>query len=76
MDVDILRPRQWYWVRRDDGSVAAYPLHRVCRDLRTGVMRAEFFVGSFVRSWPASRVVGEAQMPLSDVEKSKPSKPD
>lgn len=70
MDADTLKPKQWYWVRRDDGSMAAYPLYRVCMDLRTGIRHAEFFVGSFVRSWPASRVVGEAQMPEAKVDKS------
>lgn len=68
MSSETLKPKRWYWVRRDDGSLAAYPLYRVSRDLRTGVRRAEFFVGSFVRSWPASRVVGEAQMPESGVK--------
>ncbi len=63
MTEDYLKTEHWYWIRRDDGSLAPYRFHRVRRDEKTGSMVGEFFVGSFLQSYPLSRVVGEAQMP-------------
>jgi len=67
MDEPELKPNHWYWLRRADGSLAPYRFYRVVprRDRALG----EFFVGSFVRTFPLSQVVGEAQMP-ANVSKS------
>lgn len=59
---DALIPTRWYWVRRDDGSIAPYRFHQTKTDPR-GRRLGEFFVGSFIRTFPLSAVVGEAQMP-------------
>lgn len=57
-----LIPARWYWVRRDDGSIAPYRFHQAKTDSR-GRRLGEFFVGSFIRTFPLSAVVGEAHMP-------------
>ncbi len=59
------QPNQWYWIRREDGSVAPYRFHRVSTD-PAGRLVGEFFVGSFIRRFSLSRVIGEAQMPQRD----------
>jgi hypothetical protein len=64
MTTDQLRPRHWYFVRRDDGSLAPYQFHGVRHDPRRGQVVAQFFVGSLLQEWPLSRVVAAAQMPL------------
>jgi hypothetical protein len=58
-----LKPEGWYWVRRDDGSLAPYRFHRVRRDAKTRAWVAEMFVGSFIQTFPLSRIVAEAKMP-------------
>ena len=63
MEPQQLQPQSWYWVRRHDGSLAAYRFHRVRDDKAAGQIVAEFFVGSMVQGWPLSHVVGEAHMP-------------
>ncbi len=63
MDTQQLEPNQWYWIRRDDGSLAPYRFHRLRPAAGGGQAVGEFFVGSFIQSWPLSRVVGEARMP-------------
>ncbi|HRX77818.1 MAG TPA: hypothetical protein P5307_02090 [Pirellulaceae bacterium] len=57
-----LKPTHWYWVRRDDGSIAPYRFHQAKTDAK-GRQLGEFFVGSFIRTFPLSAVVGEAEMP-------------
>ena len=59
---DELKPTYWYWVRRDDGSIAPYRLHQTKTDA-LGRRLGEFFVGSFIRTFPLSAVIGEAEMP-------------
>jgi hypothetical protein len=59
---DELKPTQWYWVRREDGSIAPYRFHQRKRD-SNGRLLGEFFVGSFIRTFPLSAVIGEAEMP-------------
>ena len=49
MDPELLTPKTWYWIRRGDGSLAPYVLHRVREDVATGGVVAEFFVGSFLQ---------------------------
>lgn len=56
-----LKPNHWYWIRREDGSLAPYRFHRQSDDRRQAI--GEFFVGSFVRRFPLSAVAGEAHMP-------------
>jgi len=63
VNMDELQQKKWYWVRRDDGSTVPYVFHQVRRDEKTGQLVGDFFVGSFIRSWPLGRIVGEAQMP-------------
>jgi hypothetical protein len=63
MDAAQLKPRQWYWVRRDDGSLAPYVFHRICTDKWASQPKAEFFVGSMLQTWPIGRVVAAAEMP-------------
>lgn len=60
-----LKPEAWYWVRRDDGSLAPYRFHRVRRDAKSRTLIAEMFVGSFIQTFPLSRIVAEAKMPGS-----------
>ena len=62
MDSDQLKTHTWYWVRRDDGSLAPYQFHRVRSDT-AGRSIGEFFVGSLLHGWPLSRVVAEARPP-------------
>lgn len=57
-----LTPTRWYWIRRDDGTIAPYRFHQAKTDTK-GRRLGEFFVGSFIRTFPLSAVVGEAQMP-------------
>jgi hypothetical protein len=59
---DDLKPTHWYWVRHDDGSIAPYRFHQAKTDV-SGRRCGEFFVGSFLRTFPLSAVVGEAEMP-------------
>ena len=61
MEAAELKPTQWYWVRREDGSLAPYRFHKV--KTRAGVVCGEFFVGSMIQTFALSRVVGEAMMP-------------
>ena len=60
------KPTKWYWVRREDGSIAPYRFHRTKTDTR-GRQLGEFFVGSFIRTFPISAVIGEAAMPSRQV---------
>ena len=69
MSPDELKSKHWYWVRRDDGSLIPYLFHKVRHDPKSQQLVADFFVGSFLRSWPLGRVLGEAQMPDLDVKK-------
>ena len=62
MNPDQLKPQVWYWVRRDDGSLAPYQFHCVRSDAE-GRLIANFFVGSLLHGWPLSRVVAEARTP-------------
>ena len=57
-----LKPTQWYWVRREDGSIAPYRFHQSTTDAK-GRRLGKFFVGSFIRTFPLSAVIGEAEMP-------------
>lgn len=59
----VLQTRQWYWIRRADGSLAPYIFHRVTFEETSGRQRAEFFVGSFIQTFELSQVVGAAEMP-------------
>ena len=59
---DDLRPNQWYWLRSPDGNLTPYRYHRRSDDRRQAM--GEFFVGSFLRRFPLSAVVGEAHMPI------------
>lgn len=68
MEPDQLLPTHWYWVRREDGSLAPYRLHRVVEDGADGRLVGEFFVGSFIRIFPLGSVVGEALMPESEAQ--------
>ena len=63
-----LQPNHWYWIRNQDGGLAPYRFHRQTDDPKQAV--GEFFVGSFIRRFPLSAVVGEARMPSvsSEVE--------
>lgn len=63
MEPSQLTPQHWYWIRRDDGTLAPYLFHRIRPDRSTGQRTAEFFVGSMVQTWSISRVVAEAEMP-------------
>ena len=55
-------PMQWYWIRRDDGSLAPYLFHQAKRDT-WGNQVGEFFLGSKLTTWSLGRVVGVAEMP-------------
>ena len=66
MATDELIPRRWYWIRRDDGSLAPYVLHRTRRDPKTGRRVGDFFVGSFIQTFGLNQVVGEAHMPAME----------
>lgn len=59
-----LKPKQWYWVRRDDRTIVPYRFNKL-RDSIAGRLEGEFFVGSMICVFPLSSVVGEAQMPTS-----------
>lgn len=61
MSDEDLKPNHWYWIRREDGSLAPYRFHRRSNTAKRAV--GEFFVGSFIQRFPLSAVVGEAQMP-------------
>ena len=61
MDAADLKPNEWYWIRRDDGSLAPHLFHRTSS--KRGRLVGEFYVGSMLQSWPLSRVVGPAHMP-------------
>jgi hypothetical protein len=65
MDGSQLKINQWYWIRREDGSLAPYRFHRIAND-SSGRTLGQFFVGSFLRTFPLSYIVGEAQMPEHD----------
>ncbi len=53
---------QWYWIRRDDGSLAPYLFHQKKVDAQ-GNQLGEFFMGSKLTTWSLGRVVGVAEMP-------------
>ncbi|MBK96247.1 MAG: hypothetical protein CMJ79_11115 [Planctomycetaceae bacterium] len=57
-----LESMKWYWVRRDDGSLAPYLFHKKKRDPH-GNLVGEFFMGSKLTTWSLGRVVGVAEMP-------------
>ena len=59
---DNLVPMQWYWIRRDDGSLAPYLFHQKKVDAQ-GNQLGEFFMGSKLTTWSLGRVVGVAEMP-------------
>ena len=59
---DNLVPMQWYWIRRDDGSLAPYLFHQKKIDAQ-GNQLGEFFMGSKLTTWSLGRVVGVAEMP-------------
>jgi hypothetical protein len=63
---DDLKPNQWYWLRSPDGSLAPYRFHRRRDNPRQAI--GEFYVGSFLRRFPLSAVVGEANMPSESKE--------
>ena len=63
-----LQTNRWYWIRRDDGSLAAYRFHRTVSNTSRATGRSdddygEFYVGSMLQTFPLGRVVGEARMP-------------
>lgn len=60
-----LIPKNWYWIRRADGSLAPYLFHRLSTNAETGRQQAEFFVGSFIQFFELSQVVGPAEMPTT-----------
>lgn len=62
MEPDQLEPRGWYWVRRDNGTLAAYQFHGLRRE-EDGRVLAEFFVGSMLYAWPLGRILGKAESP-------------
>ena len=65
-----LKPEQWYWLRRDDGSIAAYRFHRLKAAPRDGAATCgEFFVGSMLQTFPLSRVIAAAEMPAGAPER-------
>ena len=57
-----LQSMQWYWIRRDDGSLAPYLFHQAKKDA-SGRMVGEFFMGGKLTTWSLGRVVGIAEMP-------------
>jgi hypothetical protein len=59
----MLLTKQWYWIRRADGSLAPYVFHKLETDECSGRERAQFFVGSFLQTFELSQVVGPAEMP-------------
>ena len=59
---DNLVPMQWYWIRRDDGSLAPYLFYQKKIDAQ-GNQVGEFFMGSKLITWSLGRVVGVAEMP-------------
>ena len=61
-----LIPKQWYWIRRRDGSLAPYVFHKVEKDRSTGQWVGKFFVGSFLVTFKLNQVVGEAKMAKFD----------
>ncbi len=61
MDPERMKPKHWYWVRRDNGSLAPYRFHQLSPSETT--RQGEFFVGSMLQTFSLSRVVGEAKMP-------------
>lgn len=63
MTPDELIPKNWYWIRRTDGSLAPYLLHRVLAPTNEGSSKAECFVGSFLQTFPVNRIVAPANMP-------------
>ena len=70
MTADELTSKQWYWIRRNDGSLAPYRFHRLADEAEhrpadgQSAAIAEFFVGSFLQHFRLSQVVAEAQMPV------------
>jgi hypothetical protein len=62
MEAHQLEPRQWYWIRRRDGSLAPYVFHQTRRD-DEGKLVADFFVGSFLVAFGLNQIEGKAAMP-------------
>ena len=58
-----LKPNHWYWIRREDGSLAPYRFHQISSRPKPGKLTGEFFVGSMIQTMPLNQVVAEAQMP-------------
>ena len=63
----------WYWIRREDGSLAPYRFHRLRHDHKRNLLVGDFYVGSFLQSFLPRQVVGEAMMPASDATGKLPS---
>lgn len=62
MEPEQLQQRHWYWIRRQDGSLAPYVFHQIRRD-DEGKLVADFFVGSFLVPFGLNQIEGEATMP-------------
>ena len=58
-------PKRWYWVRHPSGDTTPHVLNRTYQDAN-GRKMAEFYVGSMLKSWPASCIVAEAKTPCGD----------
>ena len=63
MQPEQLKPKHWYWVRRNGGTVVPYRFNKLREPETSGRLEGEFFVGSMICVFPLSAVVGEARMP-------------
>lgn len=66
MDPRELKPGNWYWIRRRDGSVIPYRFHKLNPRSEHQPNSGQFFVGSFIQSFSLGRVVGEADLGVGD----------
>ena len=71
MDPLRLEPNHWYYLRKRDGTLVPYRLHRVLfsdheGDESKSTAEVEMYVGSMLARFPASAVVAPAEMPKSN----------
>ena len=62
MDHENLKQGQWYWVRRQDGTLVPYRFHKVNPQSSDQPATGQFFVGSFLQNFSLGRVVGQADL--------------
>ncbi|MEC9094297.1 MAG: hypothetical protein VX438_16420, partial [Planctomycetota bacterium] len=71
-----LKPRNWYWVQLDNGTIVPYRLNKVLPKSSAG-QRVEMFVGSMIQTFSHSQIIGLAEMPSqTPVQSSKSGQTD